>query len=45
MLLTVPVLILWMRISREFEISLIVSRESNTVDYYQQAPAGMRFSD
>ena len=29
----VPVLIIWMQVSREFEISLIASREFNIVEY------------
>lgn len=45
MLLIVPVLILWMHISREFEISMIVSRAFNIVEYHLQACAGMIFSD
>ena len=41
----VPVLIIWMQVSREFEISLIAPREFNIVKYYLQTSVGMRFSD
>ena len=45
MLLKAPLLILWMQISREFEVSLIASREFCTVEYYLKKTVGMRFSD
>ena len=45
MLLLAPGLILWMQISREFGVSLIVPRKFSTEESYLQATLGGEFSD